>query len=102
MFVDFMHKNFKEAFEKRNNPNDKLFVQDGDPSKSSRKTNNGAGAKKSSMPAQSSNISHIENVFNYVSAKLHEESLNRKINFTNFEEYSVSVKKIYYQQEINI
>ena len=49
------------------------------------------------MPAQSSDISHIENVFNYVRAKLHEESLNRKINFTNFEEYSISVKKIYYQ-----
>ena len=35
----------------------------------------------------------IENVFNYVRTKLHEESLNRNITFENFEEYSAPVKK---------
>ena len=34
----------------------------------------------------------IENVFNYVRIKLHEESLNGNITFKNFEEYSVRVK----------
>ena len=40
MFANFIHKHFKEAFEKRNNPKNKLFLQDGDPSQNSRKTNN--------------------------------------------------------------
>ena len=40
MFANFIHKHFKEAFEKRNNPTNKLFLQDGDPSQNSRKTNN--------------------------------------------------------------
>ena len=51
------------------------------------------GVKKSSIPAQSSDINPIENVFNYVRTKLHEESLNRNITSENFEEYSARVKK---------
>ena len=35
----------------------------------------------------------IENAFNYVRTKLHEESLNKIITFENFEEYSAHVKK---------
>ena len=50
-------------------------------------------AKKFSIPARSPDINPIENVFNYVRAKLHEESLNRNITFENFEEYSARVKK---------
>ena len=54
MFADFIHKQFKEAFEKSNNPKDKLFLQDGDPSQNSRKANDAmykVGAKKFSIPA---------------------------------------------------
>ena len=40
MFADFIHKNFKETFEKSNNPNYKFFLQDGDPSQNIRKANN--------------------------------------------------------------
>ena len=56
MFADFIHKHFKEAFEKSNNPKDKLFLQNGDPSQNSRKANNAiykVGAKKFSIPARS-------------------------------------------------
>ena len=35
----------------------------------------------------------IENVFNYVRTKLHEEFLNRDITFESFKEYSACVKK---------
>ena len=35
----------------------------------------------------------IENVFNYVRTKLHEQSLNRNITFENFEEHSGRAKK---------
>ena len=51
------------------------------------------GAKKFSIPARSPNMNPIENVFNYVRTKLHEESLSRNITFENFEEYSARVKK---------
>ena len=87
MFTDFIHKHFKEAFEKSNNPKEKLFLQDDDPSKNSKKANNAMykmGAK---------NLHPTENVFRYVRTKLHEESLSRNINFENFEEYSTRVKK---------
>ena len=50
MFADFIHKHFKEAFEKSNNPNYKLFLQDGDPSQNIREANNAMyklGAKNS-------------------------------------------------------
>ena len=96
MFAYFIHKHFKEAFQKSNNPKDKLFLQDVDPSQSSRKANNvmyKVGAKKFSIPAWSPDMNPTENVFNYVRTKLHEESLNANITFENFEEYSARVKK---------
>ena len=40
MFAEFLHKHFKDAFEKSNNPKDKLFLQDGDPLQNRRKANN--------------------------------------------------------------
>ena len=50
------------------------------------------GAKKFSIPARKPDMNPIENVFNYVRIKLHEESLNRNITFKNFEEYCARVK----------
>ena len=68
MFADFIHKHFKEAFEKSNNPKEKLFLQNGDPSRqNSRKVNNAMnkmGPQKFSIPAQSLDLHPIENVFN--------------------------------------
>ena len=96
MFADFIHKHFKEAFRKSNNPKDKLFLQDGDPSQNSRKANNAMykmGPQKFNIPARSPDLNSIENVFNYVRTKVHEESLNRNITFENFEECSDRVKK---------
>ena len=96
MFADFIHKHLKEGFRKSNNPKDKLFVYDGDPSESNRKVNNAmykVDAKKFSIPARSPNMNPIENVFNYVRTKLHEEFLNRDITFESFKEYSACVKK---------
>ena len=49
IFANFIHKHFKETFEKINNPKEKLFLQDGHPSQNSRKANNDmyiVGAKK--------------------------------------------------------
>ena len=83
LFADFIHKHFKEAFEKSNSPKDKLFLHDVDSSQNSRKANNAmqkVGAKKFSIP-QSPDINLIGNVFNFVRTKLHEESLNRNITF---------------------
>ena len=105
MPADFIQKHLKETFEKSNNPSDKLFLQDGDPSQNSRKANNAMykmGPQKFNIPARSPDLNSIENVFSYVRTKVHEESLNRNITFENFEEYSACVKKIYYQYQLNI
>ena len=80
MFVDFIHKHFKEAFEKSNNPKAKLFLQDGDPSQNSRKVNKSmqkVEAKKLNIPTQRPDINPIKNVFHSVRTNVHEESLNR-------------------------
>ena len=66
MFPDFIHKNFKEAFEKSNNPKDKLFLLDGGPSQNSRKANNTmckVRDKKFSIPAGGPDMNPIENLF---------------------------------------
>ena len=98
MFADLIHEHFEEAFEKRNNSKNKLFLQDGDPSQNSRKGNNvmyKVRDKNFSVPARSPDMNPIENVFNYERTNLHEESLNRNISFENFEEYCARVKKDY-------
>ena len=90
------YSHFEEAFEKSNNPKEKLFLEDGDPSQNSKKANNAmhkVGAKKFSIPAWNPDMKPIENVFNYVGIKLHKESLNRNITFENFQECSGRVKK---------
>ena len=96
MFANFIHEHFKEAFEKSNNPKDKLFLDDGDPSQSSRKTNNAMyklGGTKFSIPTRSPNMNTVKNVFNYVRTKFHKEYLDRNITLENFEEYSARFKK---------
>ena len=96
MFADFIHKHFKETFGKNNNPKDKLFLQDGDPSQNSRNANNTMykmRVKKFNIRARSPDLNPIKNVLHYVRTKLHEESLSRNITFENFEEYSTRVKK---------
>ena len=98
VFADFIHKHFKEAFEKSSNPKDEIFLQDGDPSQNSTNTSNALykmRAKKFSTPARSPDLNPIENVFDYVRTKLNEESLNINITFENFEEYSARVKKTF-------
>ena len=70
-----------------NNSKDKLFLQGGDPLQNSRMGNNAmykVGLKKFSIPAWSPDMNPSENVFNYVSTKLYEESLNRNMNLENF------------------
>ena len=97
MFADFIHKHFKEVFEKSNNPKDKLFLQDGDPLQNSRKANNAiykVGAKKLSIPARSPDMNPIENVCNFGRTELLEEPLNRNRTVENFEEYSGQIVNI--------
>ena len=60
------------------------------------------GPKKISIPARSPDMTTIENVFNYVRTKLHEESLNRNITFENVEEFLLLLKTLYYQCQLNI
>ena len=99
MFADFIHKNFKEAFEKSSNPKDKLFLQNGDPSQNSRKANNAmykVGTKKFNIPARSPDMNLIENVINYVKTKLHEESFNRNITFENLS-FRFTILIVFYQ-----
>ena len=66
----------KEAFEKSNKPEDKLFLQDGDPSQNSRKVKWGP---KPSMPSWSPDISINKNVFNEIMSEMSERNYIKKI-----------------------
>ena len=63
MFADFVHKNFKEVFEKSSNRKKKLFLQDHVPSQNNNSMYK-VGAKKFSIPARNLDMKPVENVFN--------------------------------------
>lgn len=96
MFSKFIEEHFPRTFESSANPRGKLFLQDGDPSQNSKKAKQSMdkiGVKKFNIPARSPDLNPIENVFNYVKVKLHEEALRKDIKHENFEQYSNRVKR---------
>ena len=81
-FSDFIHKQFPEAFKRSANPEGKLFLQDGDPSQNSKKATvamNSIGVKKFTIPARMTEGNPIENVFNNVKRKVHDDAIEHNI-----------------------
>ena len=95
MFYDFVKEHFTLAFSKSTNSRNMLFLQDGDPSQNSARAHaafDEIGCKVFSIPARSPDLNPIENMFNVVLCKLHEDALTKEIKRENFEEFFARVK----------
>lgn len=95
MFADFICEHFPATFEKSVNPTGMLFLQDGDPSQNSKKAKlamSDVGATKFSIPARSTDMNPIENLFNHVKATLHKHAIEKRITFEDAQQYAARVK----------
>ena len=91
MFAKFIRKTFENAFRKCSYQNTRLFLQDGDPSQNSQKACTAmkqVNATPFVIPARSPDLNPIENVFNYVKDKLHQQAIQENITFEDFDDFS--------------
>ena len=94
-FSPFVYEHFASMFKKCPNLKGKLFLQDGDPSQNSCKARSAwgkIGAGKFSIPAHSPDLNPIENIFHIVKKRLHQDTLEMKIEREDFMEFSAQVK----------
>jgi len=102
-FSKFIIENFPSAFERSLHPENRLFLQDGDPSQNSKLAKEAlkcVGATKFDIPPRSPDLNPIENVFNYVKQELHAQALQEKIEFETFEEFSKRIRSTLYKVPI--
>ena len=86
-----------QAFALSINPDDKRFVQDGDPCQNSaavRDILEGLGAELVKIPARSADLNPIENLFNLAGVAIEEDTKKKNITKQTFEEFSARVKNI--------
>ena len=87
----FFFDNFISTFQKSLNPENRMFLQDGDPSQNSKLAKEALksiGATKFDIQQRSPDLNPIENVFNYVKQQVHIQALQKNITFENFEQFS--------------
>ena len=90
-------KKFPEMFENRWNSKGKLFLQDGEPSRNSRVSQEGmdaVGCKLLKIPTRSPDINPIENLFHLVLKQLHKDAIVRNIEHETYKEFSRRVQSV--------
>lgn len=90
-FSDMVQKVFPDLFKNSSNPKGKLFLQDGCPTQNSKvalEAINKVGGRLFHIPPRSPDLNPIENVFNCIKAKLHEQALDNRISKESFEQFS--------------
>ena len=78
LFADFIQDEFPDLFKHSSYPKEKLFLQDGDSSKSSRKANNTMSDVEATdfhIPPRNLGFSPIENVFSDVKCQMQDYAL---------------------------
>ena len=86
-FAKLCDNHFPQAFMLTSNPNDKLFLQDGDPSQNSIKAMQvfqNMVAEVFSIPPSSPDLNPIESFFHSISVKINEDSLTKNITHETF------------------
>ena len=94
-FPNFARKYFPAAFKKSANPKGMPVLQDGDPTQNSREVKNAfnnVSYRMFSIPARSSDINPIENMFNNVCKKLREDAIEHHSKQESYEEFCNQVK----------
>lgn len=104
-FAEIIRDEFPAAFKKSANPSGKIFLQDGDPSQNSAKSEKAwyqIGAKKFSIPARSPDLNPIENIFSMVKSKLKSDAIENEIYSENFQEFSARVQMTIESMDVNV
>ena len=94
-FAKFVREQFPNLFERSNNPVGKMFLQDGDPSQNSRKTQDAldeVGGRIFHIPPRSPDINPIENVFNQVKRKMEEDAIVQFLTHETYEDFCSRAK----------
>ena len=94
-FKSYIENRFDDIFEKSNSPHVRRFLQDGDPSQNSavcKAALRKMGVILFPIPPRSPDINPIENLFNNVRAKLHEDAIALNIRKETFEEFCERVE----------
>lgn len=94
-FSSLVRKTFPKVYKQTQHINGRLFLQDGCPvqnSAAARKAFKRVKAKVFAIPPRSPDLNPIENFFNLINAKLHQDALDNVITSETFEEYSERVK----------
>ena len=94
-FKGFIENHFGTIFQKSNSPHVKRFLQDGDPSQNAmvcKMALEKLGVTMFPIPPRSPDINPIENLFNVVRAKLHEDAITLNLRKETFEEFCERVE----------
>ena len=94
-FAEFVRDKFPGLFEESANPTGKLFLQDGDPAHNSRKAIDAVfdvGERKCKIPARSSDLNPIENVFHNVITQIRHDAFGKNITREDYPQFCERVK----------
>ena len=89
-FSSFVDEHFASMFSECSNPKGKLFLHDGDQSQNICKPRSAwdkTGTRKFSIPARSSHLNLIENIFHFVKKTFHQDAMKMKTECKDFEEF---------------
>lgn len=95
-FKNLIEREFSNMFERANEGDSKLWVQDGDPSQNSALARSSwlkVGARLLPIPPRTPDINPIENIFKLVKARLAKDVLDNNITWESFEDFSERVRK---------
>ena len=93
-FAQFIDDNFEQMFRHSDKGENRLWIQDGDPSQNSAKAN--AAMKRAhcqliKIPPRSPDLNPIENIFKLVSDELRKQALGRHIQRETYEQFQERV-----------
>ncbi len=95
-FASFVTRCFPRLIRENFKNDEKLWLQDGDPSqncKSAREAWEALGATLLKIPPRSPDLNPIENIFHLATRELNKETVDKKISRETFDEFSSRVKR---------
>ena len=104
-FAKFVRDHFPSCFEKCGNVEEKVFLQDGDPSQNSAlamKAIQEVGCKKFSIPPRSPDLNPIENLFHITKRKLKTDAINNEITRETYMEFVERIKETMLQTSTSV
>ena len=93
-FAEFVDERFSAMFETSGKAPSRLFLQDNAPNQNSARVRGAlrrARAKQLNFPPRSGDLNPIENLFKRVKELLHEDAIEKKIEYETFNEFKARV-----------